>query len=122
LDTLPFNGGTTSSDALWAGVPVVTCSGQSFAARMSGSLLHTLGLSGLVTHSLQDYERLALQLAETPERLAELRAALARRRDSSPLFDTNRFRRHLEAAYVAMVERYQHGLPPATISIPAISP
>jgi predicted O-linked N-acetylglucosamine transferase (SPINDLY family) len=76
----------------------------------------------LVTHSLQDYERLALQLAETPERLAELRAALARRRDSSPLFDTNRFRRHLEAAYVAMVERYQHGLPPATISIPAISP
>jgi predicted O-linked N-acetylglucosamine transferase (SPINDLY family) len=122
LDTLPFNGGTTSSDALWAGVPVVTCPGRSFAARMSGSLLHAIGMSGLVTHSLQEYERLALQLAQTPDRLADARAALARNRNSSPLFDTDRFRRHLEAAYTAMIERHQSGLAPATLAIPRIPP
>jgi protein O-GlcNAc transferase len=122
LDTFPFNGGTTASDALWAGVPVVTCAGQSFAARMAGSLLHALGVPSLVTHSLREYEQLALQLAEEPDRLAEVRAALAQRRQSSPLFDTDRFRRHLEAAYVAMAERQRIGLPPSTLTIPAMSP
>jgi protein O-GlcNAc transferase len=122
LDTIPFNGGTTASDALWAGVPVVTCAGQSFAARMAGSLLHALGMPGLVTHSLQEYERLALQFAEAPDRLAEVRATLAHKRKSSPLFDTDRFRRHLEAAYLAMAERQRSGLPPSTLIIPAISP
>jgi protein O-GlcNAc transferase len=122
LDTFPFNGGTTASDALWAGVPIVTCAGQSFAARMAGSLLHALGMPGLVTHSLQGYERLALQLAKAPDQLAEVRATLARRRHCSPLFDTDRFRRHLEAAYLAMWERQHGGLPPATLVIPPLAP
>ena len=121
LDTFPFNGGTTASDALWAGVPVVTCAGQSFAARMAGSLLHALGMPGLVTHSPQDYEQLALRLAKAPDRLAELRAVLAHQRHASPLFDTDRFRRHLEAAYFAMAERQRSGLPPSTLMISAIS-
>jgi protein O-GlcNAc transferase len=122
LDTFPFNGGTTASDALWAGVPVVTCAGQSYAARMAGSLLRALGMPGLVTRSLQDYEQLALQLAGAPGQLAELRAALAHKRHSTPLFDTDRFRRHLEAAYLGMMERHRGGVAPATLMIPAVAP
>ena len=122
LDTMPFNGGTTGSDALWAGVPLVTCAGQSFASRMAGSLLHAVGLPDLVTHSLQEYEGLALQLAEAPNRLAQLRALLAQKRHSSPLFNTDRFRCHLEAAYLGMMERHRSGLPPGTLVIPAIAP
>jgi predicted O-linked N-acetylglucosamine transferase (SPINDLY family) len=121
LDTYPFNGGTTASDALWAGVPVVTCAGRSFAARMAGSLLHAVGLPGLVTQSLEEYEQLALRLARAPDRLAEVRATLAHQRQASPLFDTDRFRRHIESAYLAMVERRRSGLAPATLTIPAIS-
>jgi predicted O-linked N-acetylglucosamine transferase (SPINDLY family) len=105
LDTLPFNGGATTSDALWAGVPVVTCAGRSFAARMSGSLLRALQMPELATESLEDYERLALHLAHTSDRLADLRATLAARRRTSPLFDTDRFRRHLEHAFMTMMER-----------------
>jgi predicted O-linked N-acetylglucosamine transferase (SPINDLY family) len=104
LDTLPFNGGATTSDALWAGVPVVTCAGSSYAARMSGSLLRALQLPELVTDTLGGYEHRALQLARTPQRLTELRARLARNRKTGPVFDTDRFRRHLEEAYGAMVE------------------
>jgi predicted O-linked N-acetylglucosamine transferase (SPINDLY family) len=122
LDTFPFNGGATTSDALWAGVPVVTCAGQSFAARMSGSLLRTCGMTDLVTHSLPDYERLALRLAGEPARLASLRARLAERRGSSPLFDTARFCRHLEAAYAALVERHGQGKPPAMMRVPPLPP
>jgi protein O-GlcNAc transferase len=102
LDTMPFNGGATTSDALWAGVPVVTCSGRSFAARMSGSLLRTLGVSELITESIADYERVALGLAHEPARLASMRDTLRRQRTASPLFDTRRFTRHLEAAFMAM--------------------
>jgi len=121
LDILPFNGGATSSDALWAGVPVLTCSGKSFAARMSGSLLHALEMPELVTHSLEEYERVALQLARDPDRLGAVRAALARKRHSSPLFDTDRFRRHLEGAFIHMVERHRQGLPPQTFKVPRSS-
>ena len=105
LDTLPFNGGATSSDALWAGLPILTCMGRSFAARMTGSLLQSLGLSDLVTNSLSDYERVALQLAREPGRLAALRLCLEQRRLSSPLFDTRTFCRRLEAVYEIMVAR-----------------
>ena len=122
LDTLPFNGGTTSSDALWAGVPVLTCAGSSFAARMSGSLLQAIGLPELVTRSLPEYEQLALQLARTPGRLTDARATLARNKHSFPLFDTDRFRRHLEAAFTIMVERHLQGLEPATFRVPALAP
>jgi predicted O-linked N-acetylglucosamine transferase (SPINDLY family) len=121
LDTLPFNGGATTSDALWAGVPVVTCAGHSFAARMSGSLLHAIGMPDLVTHSLADYEQLALKLAHAPEELARARATLARNRGTQPLFDTDRFRRHIEAAYALMVDRHRNGLAPAMLRIPALA-
>ncbi len=117
LDTLPFNGGATTSDALWSGVPVVTCAGRGYAARMSGSLLRASGLMELVTTRLQDYERLALELARSPQRLAELRARLGRSRLESPLFDTVRFCRHLEAAYVTMRERAERRLRPASFRV-----
>jgi protein O-GlcNAc transferase len=117
LDTLPFNGGTTASDALWAGLPIVTCAGKSFAARMAGSLLQAVGMPGLITRSPPEYEQLALQLASSPDRLAAVRAALASARKSTPLFDTDRFRRHVEAAYLSMMERQRSGLPPAAFAI-----
>jgi protein O-GlcNAc transferase len=117
LDTLPFNAGTTASDALWAGVPVLTCAGDAFAARMAGSLLHTVGLPELVTASLVEYEALAMRLAESPELLAELRARLAANRRTSPLFNTARFTAHLEAAYLEMWRRHERGEAPATFTV-----
>ena len=120
LDTLPFNGGTTSSDALWAGVPLITCAGRSFAARMSGSLLRAVGVPELITHSLTEYERLALLLARDPVRLPQVRTKLALNRLSAPLFDTDRFRRHLEALYTTMMERHRQGLRPATFRSPGL--
>jgi protein O-GlcNAc transferase len=122
LDTLPFNGGATSSDALWAGVPLITCAGRSFAARMSGSLLHAVGIPELITHSLSEYEQLALLLARDPMRLAQIRTKLALNRLSAPLFNTDRFRRHLEALYTAMVERHRQGLRPTTFRTPELPP
>jgi predicted O-linked N-acetylglucosamine transferase (SPINDLY family) len=121
LDTYPFNGGATTSDALWAGVPVVTCSGSSYASRMSGSLLTALGLSSLVASSFEEYERLALRLAQDRGRLEETRTALAQQKIAGPVFDTDRFRRHLEAAFIAMVERHRDGLPPATFRVPRLA-
>jgi predicted O-linked N-acetylglucosamine transferase (SPINDLY family) len=96
LDTLPFNGGTTASDALWAGLPLLTCSGRSFASRMAGSLLLAIGLPELITTSLQEYEAKAVALAADREALGELRTRLAANRGSSPLFDTPRFTKALE--------------------------
>lgn len=115
LDTLPFNAGTTASDALWAGLPVLTCSGEAFAARMAGSLLTAVGLPELITYDLDDYEALALKLATTPALLADIRARLASNRTTSPLFDTEQFCRHLETAYRTMWERQQRGEPPADL-------
>ncbi|MBV8778457.1 MAG: tetratricopeptide repeat protein, partial [Alphaproteobacteria bacterium] len=88
LDTLPFNAHTTASDALWSGVPVVTCAGSSFAARVAGSQLNAVGLSELITENLEDYEALALLLARDTRRLAALRVTLAHNRRVFPLFDT----------------------------------
>ncbi|MCQ4347252.1 tetratricopeptide repeat protein [Pseudomonas stutzeri] len=88
LDCFPFNGGTTANDALWMGLPLLTCSGRSFASRMAGSLLHSLGLDELVTDNFADYRRLAVELAHDRARLAALRARLAASRDSAALFDT----------------------------------
>ena len=119
LDTLPFNGGATTSDALWAGLPVITCAGEAFASRMAGSLLHAVGLPELVTHSLAEYEALALRLATDAPMLALSRQRLAHNRDTYPLFDTDRFRRNLEAAYVTMWERTQRGEPAASFAVSA---
>lgn len=106
LDTLPFNGGATASDALWSGVPVLTCCGRSFAARMAGSLLQTLGLSELTAGNLETYESKAVELAAQPQLLSAIKARLVDARRST-LFDGAQFCRHLELAYHRMLCRYE---------------
>jgi predicted O-linked N-acetylglucosamine transferase (SPINDLY family) len=112
LDTMPYNAHTTASDALWAGVPVVTCLGDTFAGRVAASLVRAVGLSELVAADLAAYEALALALARDPSRLAALRAMLAANRTTAPLFDTRRFACDLEALYAAMIARLRAGAPP----------
>ena len=112
LDTLPYNAHTTAYDALWAGVPLVTCLGTSFVGRVAASLLKAVGLEELITHSLDDYEALALKLAYDPASLAALRDQLAHNKISFPLFDTARRTRQIEAAYTIMWQRYQCGETP----------
>ena len=118
---MPCNGGATTSDLLWAGVPVVTCAGDAFVSRVSGSLLRAVGLAELITHSLADYEAAALALARDPDRLAQTKAKLAGNRLTSPLFDTKRFARHLEAAYVGMWQRFERGEPPSSFAVDPIA-
>jgi protein O-GlcNAc transferase len=117
LDTLPYNAHTTASDALWAGLPVVTLLGSTFAGRVAASLLRAAGIPELVTDSPGGYEALALKLAREPSTLAALKAKLRDNRDLCALFDTARMTRSLETAYTMMWERYQRGLPPATFTI-----
>jgi predicted O-linked N-acetylglucosamine transferase (SPINDLY family) len=117
LDTLPYNAHTTASDALWMGVPVVTCAGHTFAARVAGSLLRAVGLPELVTDSMAAYEALALGLARDRGRLAALRAHLDAAHGRAPLFDTDLFRRQLEAAFTYMWQRWQRGEPPREFSL-----
>jgi predicted O-linked N-acetylglucosamine transferase (SPINDLY family) len=109
IDTLPYNAHTTASDALWAGLPVLTCLGETFAGRVAASLLQAAGLDELITTSLSDYEALALKLARDPALLASIKTRLAQNRDSCPLFDTARATRGIEAAYTLMWQRYQNG-------------
>ena len=120
LDALPYNAHAGGSDALWAGVPIVTCSGSNFAGRVGASLLNAIGVPELVTRSLEEYEALALELACNPELLARLKAKLLRNRETHPLFNTVRFTRHLEAAYAGMMERYRKGEPPAAFAVEPI--
>src|SRR5882672_772803 len=102
LDTLPYNAHTSASDALWAGVPLLTLLGNRFAGRAAASALNAVGLSGLIAHTPAAYEAMALSLARNSTALAELRVKLARNRDASALFDTARFTRHLETALQTM--------------------
>ena len=117
LDTTPFNAGTTASDALWAGLPVLTCAGEAFPARMAGSLLRAIGLPELVTGSMREYEALALRLAQDGAALGQLRARLVDNRTTHALFDTDRFRRHIEAAYSAMWQRHLSGGAPESFAV-----
>ncbi len=117
LDTWPCNAHTTASDALWAGLPVLTCMGKSFASRVAASLLNAVGLPDLITRSKEDYEALAIALASHPEKLANLRKRLEDNRATAPLFDGKLTARHLEKAYEAIHARYQAGLPPDDIEI-----
>ena len=117
LDTRLCNAHTTASDALWAGLPVLTCIGKSFPARVAASLLHAVRMPELITHSLEEYQELAVRLATQPAELAALREKLAYNRLRTPLFDTARFVRHLERAYEMLWERYVQGLPPAPLWI-----
>lgn len=115
LDTLPYNAHTTGSDALWAGLPVLTCLGTSFPGRVGASLLRAVGLTELVTASLVEYEDLAVCLATEPARLKSLRDKLAAQLTQAPLFKTAQYTLHLESAYETMVQRARAGLPPCAL-------
>jgi predicted O-linked N-acetylglucosamine transferase (SPINDLY family) len=120
LDTLPFNAGSTASDALWATLPILTCPGEAFAARMAGSLLRTVGMPELIVSDLHEYESRAIELATTPGMMAGLRSRLASARDTSPLFDSERYCRHLEVAYTSMCERSRSGARPEEFAVPGL--
>jgi predicted O-linked N-acetylglucosamine transferase (SPINDLY family) len=120
LDTLPYNAHTTASDALWAGLPVLTCLGTTFPGRVGASLLHAVGLSELITASLPDYEQLAVGLASNPGRLAGIKQKLADNRLTMPLFDTGRFTRNIEAAFSAIYARCRAGGAPDHIVVSGI--
>ena len=117
LDTLPYNAHSSAADALWAGVPVLTTPGNTFAGRVAASLLHAAGLPELVTDSLEAYEALALELTQEPAELSHLKVRLKSARRTQPLFDTARFTRNLESAYRTMWERYHKGQPPAHFAV-----
>jgi predicted O-linked N-acetylglucosamine transferase (SPINDLY family) len=117
LDTFNVNAHTTASDALWAGLPVLTRIGRQFAARVGASLVRAVGLPELAVESEADYETLALELATTPALLGELRTRLAANRQTAPLFDTKRYTRQLEAAFDAIAQRHAAGLPPDHIAV-----
>jgi protein O-GlcNAc transferase len=117
LDTLPCNAHTTASDALWVGAPVLTCLGDTFAGRVAASLLNAIGLPELVAPTLDAYEALANELAANAAKLASIKRKLADNRLTTPLFDTQLFARHIEAAYAAMYERYQSDLAPGPIDV-----
>ena len=117
LDTLPYNAHTTASDALWAGLPVLTCMGVSFAGRVAASLLKAIQLPELITTTQEDYESLAVELATHPDRLRQIRHMLETNRLTTPLFDTRLFTRHIEDAYTQMVERHHADLPPEHIVV-----
>lgn len=121
LDSFAYNAHTTASDALWAGVPVVTKLGEGFAARVGASLLRAIGLPELITETIEAYERLALDLAKSPERIRALKAKIAAGRLASPLFDTPRFVRDLERGYDLAFDRLVHGLDPDHIDVPAVA-
>ena len=117
LDTFPYNAGTTASDALWAGLPVLTLMGESFPSRVAASLLNAIDLPELITNSQEGYENLAIELAKNSLKLAEIKSKLANRRLTAPLFDTPLFTKNLEAAYIKMYETYYAGLPADNIYI-----
>ncbi len=116
LDTWPYNAHTTGSDALWAGLPLLTCTGATFASRVGASLLQAVGLPELVTDNFADYEALAYRLATEPGVLAGLRMRLATALKTAPLYDTARTTRNLESVFTQMVERARAGLPPAAFA------
>lgn len=117
LDTSPYNAGATASDALWAGVPVLTRIGDTFVGRMGASVLNAIGLPELITTTPEAYEQMAIYLASHPEKMTALKRKLADNRFTTPFFDTRLFTRHIETAYVAMYERHQAGLSPDHIVV-----
>jgi predicted O-linked N-acetylglucosamine transferase (SPINDLY family) len=120
LDTIPYNAHTTASDALWAGLPVLTRAGETFASRVAASLLRAVDLPELITTTESEYEELAVTLAHDPQRLQALRQRLQQNHLTAPLFDCKTYTRYLESAYSAIVERYLAGLSPDHIDIPRL--
>jgi len=117
LDSLPYNAHTTASDALWAGVPLLTRRGSSFPGRVASSLLQAIGLPELIAETSEQFEALAIHLAEDPNALDVLRTKLRKNRLGTPLFNTDLFRTHMEAAYTRMWDRYASGLPPESFAV-----
>ena len=105
---------------LWSGLPVLTVIGETFVGRVAASLLHAVGVPELITANLEDYQMLALKLARDPALLAEIKAKLVRNRNTSPLFNTERFARHIETAYTTMWETWQRGEAPKSFSVEPI--
>lgn len=122
LDTLIFNGHTTTADMLWVGVPLIACKGSHFASRMSASLLHAVGLDDCITHTAQEMEDLVVALAAEPARCAKLRERLKHNKNRMPLFDIERYTRHFESALNMMLDRERKLLPPDHIDVPALPP
>ncbi len=121
LDGLPYNAHTTGSDALWAGLPLLTCKGTTFPGRVAATLLQAMRLPELITGSIGEYEALAVKLARNPELLVGIKAKLGHNRLRTPLFDTDRFRRHIEAAYTTMWERAERGQNPEGFAVAPIN-
>ena len=117
LDTFNFNAHTTASDALWAGVPIVTKIGKSFAARVAGSLLTAIELTELITTTEKEYEELALSLATDSNKFMKIKSKLAEKKNSASLFDTEAYTKNLELAFVHAYQRYKDGLPPAEFKV-----
>ncbi len=117
IDTYPCNAHTTASDALWAGVPLITCAGETFASRVAASLLKAMDMPDCITESLTAYEAKIIQLLETPFGLDALRQKTAEARHNSPLFDTPLTARHLEKAYQAMIANFKNGVAPASLDV-----
>ena len=117
IDTIPYNGHATASDALWSGLPVLTRIGKSFSSRVSASLLNVLGLSELITYTEKEYEDLAIELAKNPNKLKEIKNKLEKNKTSKPLFNTKLFANNIESAYVKIYDRYLQNLPVDNIEI-----
>ena len=111
LDTLPYNAHTTTSDALWAGLPVLTCPGESFASRVAASLLSAVGLPELIMFNQIEYERTAIEFAIHPDKLHAVKFKLSKNRLTTSLFDSEKFTRHLESSYQKMMNRYESAQP-----------
>ena len=121
LDTLPYNAHTTASDALWAGVPIITCRGKAFAGRVAASLLTAIGLPELITEDLASYETLGLKLARDGIYLELLRKKLQAKRQTAPLFDAGKFRANIEKAFSTMIDRARRGEAPVGFDVEATS-
>jgi predicted O-linked N-acetylglucosamine transferase (SPINDLY family) len=117
LDTWPCNAHTTASDALWAGLPVLTRIGGSFSSRVASSLLRAVGLPTLIMRTNEEYEDMAVALANRPDELGSLKQRLRDNRDNCPLFDSARFTRQIEEAYQQVMQRYWSGLAPDNVSL-----
>ena len=117
IDTIPYNAGTTASDALWAGLPVLTLQGESFASRVASSILNAIHLPELITSSQEEYEALAIELATNTSKLRLIKEKLINNRLTTPLFDTPLFTKHIEDAYIQIMERYWTNLKPEHIHV-----
>jgi predicted O-linked N-acetylglucosamine transferase (SPINDLY family) len=117
LDTFPYGAHTTASDSLWAGLPILTHAGKSFATRVAASLLNNIGIPELIARTQEEYFSLAVELAKNPEKLVPIRAKFERNRMTIPLFNTRIFAQHIESAYQAAYDRYHLGLPPDHIYV-----